>query len=376
MVPSPSPSWLSRLASICVFGTEVEGNCVANKEAIVDLGVTTGSAPNDILLLDNSLFIVNSIDNSIQKVDLSDKSENKTFISLPVGSNPYYMTIDNNELFVSNLMGNSYSRAMLNDAENVKTVSFEGDNALKGPEGIAVTSDSIFITNTNSYWDNDAFKMVYGDGFITLVNKADDTFNKMITTSQKNPQRAIVLGDKLYVINSGISEFIENVAHPKSDSGIDVLDLTNIDAGFTNTEIPFTDGEMSGFVGSYSLNNDNTKMFLASGSSPELYSYDITNNSMLRNTDNPIVIDSDLTGSVMLNLATVEQYLFIVNFNNDTLYILDTENDYKLILKADIGADSETLEGAQGITYDKENKKVYVFFGLSKQLISIDIEKL
>ena len=345
--------------------------------AVTDLGFTTGTFPNEMLLNDGALYLVNSGDNAIQKIDLSDNTNTNPFISLPANSNPYYMTIDNNELFVANLTGNSYSRVMLDDASNVTTTVFENDEALKGPEGIAVSSDNIFITNTNSSTDEN-WVTTYSDGFITLVNKSDNTFNKKITTNQKNPQRAFVLNNKLFVINSGIVEFDASyIGYPKSDSGIDVLDLSNIDAGFTNTVIPFTDGKLSGFAGSYSLSNDNKKLYLASGSAPELYSYDIENNAMLKNTDNPIIIDTfNSPSSVMLNLTTVEKYLFVVNFNNDNLYILDTEDNYKVVSKLDIGEDSETMEGPQGITYDKINKKVYIFFGISKKLISINISNL
>ena len=360
----------------CIIGHENEGKCVVDASDIHDMGVTTGSAPNQILLKDNSLFIVNSMDNAIQKIDLTDGPTNhKPFISLATDSNPYFMTIDsNNELFVTNLASNSYSRVMLNDETNVTNTTFDADNALKAPEGIAVNNDNILIANAD-YTMDENWVTTYNNGFITVVNKSDDTFIKKIATTQKNPQRLLVLNGKLYVINSGIVEFDASyIAYPKSDSGIDILDLSNIDNGFTNVEIPFTDGKLSGFAGSYALSNNKKDLYLASGSAPELYAYDIENNAMLRNTDNPIIIDTfDTPSSVMLNLTTVENYIFVTNFNNDTLYVLDSNDNYKVVVKADIGEDSQSMEGAQGIAYDKTNKQVYIFFGISKKLISIDV---
>ncbi len=360
----------------CIVGHEDNGKCIIDSNDIQDIGVTTGSAPNQILLKDNSLFIVNSMDNAIQKIELTDGPTNHNpFISLPESSNPFFMTIDSdNELFVTNLATNSYSRAKLNMPAMLITTSFDGENSLKAPEGIAVDDKNIFIANAD-YTMDENWVTTYNDGFITMIDKANDSFTKKIPTTQKNPQKVFILNNKLYVINSGIIEFDANyIGYPKSDSGIDILDLSNIDAGFTNVKIPFTDGELSGFVGAYSLSNDNNILYLASGTAPELYAYDIQNNTILRNTDNPIIIDTfENPTSVMLNLTTVENYLFVTNFNNDTLYVLDTNNDYKVVIKADIGEDSESMEGAQGIAYDKNNKKVYIFFGISKKLISLDV---
>ncbi len=360
----------------CIVGHVNNGECVINATDIQDLGVTTGSAPNQILLKDNSLFIVNSMDNAIQKIELTDgPTETNPFVSLPEGSNPYFMTIDsNNELFVTNLMGNSYTRVKLDTPKLTTTASFSDDQAFKAPEGIAVDDNNIFIANAD-YTTDENWVTTYNNGFLSIINKADDKFSKKIDTTQKNPQRIFILNGKLYVINSGIVEFDANyIGYPKSDSGIDILDLSDIDAGFTNVKIPFTDGKLSGFAGAYTLSDDNNNLFLASGTAPELYLYDINAKAMLRNTDNPIVIDTfDTPTSVMLNLTTVENYLFVTNFNNDTLYVLDTADNYKVVVKADIGEDSESMEGAQGIVYDKNNKKVYIFFGISKKLISLDV---
>lgn len=360
----------------CIIGHKSEGECSVDATDIHDLGITVGTYPNQILLNDGALYLVNSGDNAIQKIDLTDgPTEQNPFISLPEGSNPYIMTIDNNnELFVTNLMKNSYSRAMLDSPSDVKTITFDGENSLKAPEGIAVNNENIFITNAN-YTTDANWVTTYNDGFITMTDKTNNTFIKKIPTTQKNPQRAFILNNKLYVINSGIVESDANyIMYPKSNSGIDILDLSNIDSGFSNIKIPFTDGKLSGFAGAYTLSNDNKSLYMASGTAPELYYFNIKDSVMLRNTENPIIIDTfDTPTSVMLNLTTVENYLFVTNFNNDTLYVLDINDNYKVVIKADIGEDSNTMEGAQGITYDKVNKKVYIFFGISKKLISIDV---
>jgi len=360
----------------CAFGTLSEnGDCIANKDAIKYLDIATGTYPNDMHLKDNALYIVNSGDNAIQKIELNDMSNINPYASLPENSNPYFMTFDDDgSIFGTNLMTNTYSK--ITPEKLVETNSPEGEEALKGPEGIVVNSDYIFISNTNSSWDSETNKMVYDDGFVTVINKVDGNFYKKLIVSQKNPQRLFVKDDKLYVINSGTVEFDENYkAFPKTDGGIDVFDLNNLDSEPKNAVIPFQDGKLSGFPSPYTLSEDGNTIYLASGTTAELYSYDMTNSEMLRNTDNPIIID-DNTQTAMLNLTSVNKYLFVVNFNNDMLYIVDTTNDYKVILKTDIGEDSETLEGPQGIVYDKDKDYIYIYFGISKKIVSIDLNTL
>ncbi len=373
------------LPTFCVFGTldTNTNSCTPNMAAIKKIG-TTGLYPNEMKLYDGFLYIVNSGDNSIQKFDPSTGEtilgdNDAPFIFTGEGSNPWNFVIRNNgtldEFFVTNLMTQSY---YITDTALETTVTFADDNAFKSPEGITVTDDNIFITNINSTWDTDLGEMVFEPGFITVTNRTDNTFSKKLPTTQLNPQKVFTLNDSLYVINSGTTKYDTNyISNPNSNSGIDIFDIKDLDKTPINVEIPFSTKKQNAYVSSYTISDDKSKIYLGSGAAPELYLFDTTTNKMIRNTDNPIIIDDfgDTLSNTMLNLTLVDGYIFAINGNNDTLYVVEPLN-FKVVMKINIGSDDTNVEMPQGIVFDKENRVLYIYFSLSRDIISIDVNSL
>jgi len=76
-----------------------------------------------------------------------------------------------------------------------------------------------------------------------------------------------------------------------------------------------------------------------------------------------------------LNLTLVDGYIFVINGNNDTLYVVEPLN-FKVVMKINIGSDDTNIEMPQGIVFDKENRVLYIYFSLSRDIISIDVNSL
>ena len=99
--------------------------CVGNSVSRVALGsgfgtvtngcATTGVYPNRILLQDDTLLILNSGDNNVIGVSLSNGKSLGQVVAFPVGSNPYDMALapDGRTVYVSGLMSNSLFSADL-----------------------------------------------------------------------------------------------------------------------------------------------------------------------------------------------------------------------------------------------------------------------
>lgn len=340
---------------------------------ITEIGVT-GTYANQMMFKDNNLYIVNSGDNSIQKIDLNNNSSLNPYISLPLDSNPYYFDIQNDEIYVSNLMTNSISRVKLNELNNVVNIKIEGEQSFLQPEGITANDDYIFVTNTNITYDEN-WNQVVQDGFLSIINKNDNTFNKKYTTSQKNSQRVFINNNKAYVINSGTIKFDDNyVSLPTSNASVDILNLSNPGYSFDKSlTFNYVDGTTKGNINNYCIMNN--KLYLASGSAGEIYSINLETDEIINNTNNPIVTE-EVTGlqNAMLNVECANNKIYAIDFNKDKLYIIDTNDENKVIYSSKIT--SGDLEGPLGITKDTTGENIYIFFGISKKIIKINVSKI
>lgn len=350
---------------------------VDEQSAITTLSVAAGTYPNDMLLDNGYLYLVNSGDNAVQRINLDDMSNETTFLKTPEYANPYYEIIDDGTLMVSNSMGNSVSIAELDDVANAQTYTPAGDDALVSPQGIAANSTDIFVASTGAYYDAVAKEMVFGDGFVTILDRKAGTVSKKVVTTQLNPQRTLLLNGKLYVINSGSSVFKEGTNVPSSDSGVDIMDISDPDAGMINLKIGFEDGTLKGGVANSALSSDSKKLYLFSNAF-ELYVVDLEQDKLVRDMSNPIVLkETTAVENALLSGVIVGDILYMINFNDDNLYVYDLTTE-AIIKTVKIGepATEGAIEGPQRIVYNSANKSLYVLFGLSSRLIKIDTEIL
>ncbi len=118
----------------------------------VDLGsgqvtpnsLTLGSAPNDIVISGTTGYVVNSLSNHLQVIDLENKQTIRT-IEIFLGLNPYSIALDNNDrAYVSNLSTGSVSILDLVNGEEIDTINTGG-----APEGVCVYEDILYVTDVN-----------------------------------------------------------------------------------------------------------------------------------------------------------------------------------------------------------------------------------
>jgi DNA-binding beta-propeller fold protein YncE len=110
---------------------------ISNAVAMVDLGqqpplvdpswAVTGTVPNRVQLRDGALYIVNSLENNVQRIDLASGDSVKPFATLPEGSNPWDLlfSADGARLYVSNNMAGTLAVIDASSVEVLKTLGAE-----------------------------------------------------------------------------------------------------------------------------------------------------------------------------------------------------------------------------------------------------------
>jgi hypothetical protein len=149
---------------------------------VVTLGSDIGSSPNKICIQDSLAFVVNSLTDEIQIIDLNSLTTDD-FISVGTGENPYWMEFyDSRYAFVTTLLGNELLKVDVLDRTVVGR-----DSIGVAPEGIAIADHKAYIACTGL--DFGTFQ--YGPGKVAVWDIVGDSLLTEIPVGT-NPQFAAV----------------------------------------------------------------------------------------------------------------------------------------------------------------------------------------
>lgn len=167
-----------------------------------------GTTPNLIDIADDYAYVVNSGDNSIQKIDLT-TGNTVSNIYVEDSSNPWYAKVKGEYLYVTGFYTNKLYKIDLATEEIVaQTVVGEA------PEGIEFYQDKVYVTCTGGYAND------YVDSQVTVLSEDSLEIITTIPTSL-NPQYIHHYNDKLFVICTGNWANVTgeiNIIDPATDS--------------------------------------------------------------------------------------------------------------------------------------------------------------
>ena len=289
---------------------------------LYDDAFLTGASPNDLLYYNDMLFIVCSLDNSIQIVNES-LFQKEGEIYLGVGKNPYSIIpgslSEPNTAFVPNYVDESVSVINLDTQQEVtllKNASFNLDR----PQDGTVVGDFLFICNTANSSGTpgegsvSVFKAVSPYGYITSIS----------TGTGSNPQTAtgFPAAQELHVYLTG--------DQADDDGEVLILNISDILSGGTSS----SEIHRIAIGGSPAFNRDGYDS--ASGTvyltgTFGLYYYDASTPSLpgdnpLLSLSNPLI---DLYAGAVYD--STNNLLIVANFGGDSLLILDTQDSYNMI---------------------------------------------
>ena len=258
---------------------------------------TTGDVPGDIAMDGERLYILNSTPASLSVIDAADGTEITT-VNLPAGSNPYQIAVAEDALYITGWISGQLYKVNPDDFTITDSVE-AGTN----PQGIALNDEYIFVANSGGYPD-------YTASSVSVIDRAGFSVATTITTSL-NPQNFAWAPDgTLHLICTG--------------NYVDVGGRVNV---IDPNSLTVTDSVLVGGAPGYIAITDAGAGYLSDfGAAPNgnLYKYDSAIGSLERSPSDPILVN---WGASEIVLNADNSRLYVANFNEATVQVLDTETD-------------------------------------------------
>jgi hypothetical protein len=248
-----------------------------------------------------------------------------------------------------------------------------------GPQGVAATEDFVFVANPNWSFDENQ-KIVYGQGFVTVVDRSNFAVVNKIPTNAKNPQIVKVHKDRVYVLCSGATywDTKTNMVVPDSPSSIESFSISSATTATTTTvhaTLPLSQSTpLVGYPSSLVI-LDNDIAYASSGTTAVVFKFDLKSNMVLRGTENPIVLgDIKQQDSLVLEKGP-NNILFIGSFNRDIVIAFDMSTDTNADLpfsQIDVSK-TPNIDGVQDLAYYPSGQKdLFVLLGLASTVQALN----
>ncbi|MCB5251004.1 MAG: T9SS type A sorting domain-containing protein [Candidatus Cloacimonadales bacterium] len=217
----------------------------------------TGLYGNQVYYVDDELWLVNSGDNNIQKIDTSNGNILQT-VQLPSSSSPWSIIKKDNYFYVSGMMSGNIYR--INAINNEINAAYSGIS----PEGMLIVGNELFVANTGFEYPN------YNQGYMSVFDLI--TFEKTydIPTSI-NPQAMILASDGLiHLMCTGNYFDVEGIVQLISPSSKEIVGAIEI-GGCPNSIIE----------------SPEQNVYLADGMGLGFYVYNVNTHEIINSSTNP-----------------------------------------------------------------------------------------
>jgi len=296
----------------------------------------TGQAPNFMTIRGNTCYLVNSLSNSIQLIDINSLATTGE-ISTGPGSNPMQIEfIDDTTAIVTCYLSNEAVIIDLDPATPADVritaripmptpdeLPRDGDNvSYARPGGVAVIGNSAFVLCSNL----SGYHVAGGPGVIVIIDLDTLEIESTIVLSGRDsisllhpprfPERLVALSAGDYDFESGFH----------GNGMVESIDL--------NTREIFQTIELDGAPFDGTIGPDDI-LFMENGKEGTVLCADIRNGSQLTGFDLP---SSGLALSYASSIVTLPGLVAVTDFNSDRLYLIDP-------LSGDILAELATSDG-------------------------------
>ena len=264
------------------------------------------------------------------------------------------------------------------DAGDVRAADVPGipdDRNFSSPEGVTVWNDRVFVANANFAYQG--AQLLYGTGFVTVIDRTDATVVNVIPLPFENPQEMVVHGDRLWVLCSGVTAWdSENsIVVSKASGGLAGIDLAAVDTAdgpISTIPIPTTEGSLVGYPSGIAISGN--EAWIASGTTAALFMVDLDSGEVIRGAADPVFLAEDVAQNTTVVGPGPDGRLTIGLFNDDSVFLFDlvTRN----VVDEPWPSDEVGLHGViDGILdIETDGNSIYLLLGLANQVIGFDLE--
>jgi len=333
---------------------------------------TLGVYANTITIDGEFAYVVNSGDNTIQRYSTADPagSSNKRFVDEGTNKNPFDLAIYGDRIYITNSFEGSITVAALSTGAVLSTTILP---ELVSPQDIVATEGYLLVANTEFTFPAPSERF----GSLVVLSRSDTpALVNRIPTTQSNPQFVRVVGDTVYVVNSGRTDYDMDtgIVSPGTDGGLDTLALSTLAAANGvdgNVSLP-----PSGLVGNPGTPTIvGTTMFLGSGTASVLFQIDLSTLSAVRGTNAPIVLGDTGTSGFAVPSLGPDGLLYVADFNNDKVSVFDPACGAVIGQPIGVGSSAEMMEGPFDMAWDASGK-AHIVMSVSSSLTVLDPSSL
>lgn len=372
---SPAPSNNQRdggsipaSAAVCADGVELASFDV---EPALDV---VGEAANVMVQAGDYAYIVESLDNTISRLNLQTGALEPGFIDVGNDRGPYDMFADPETMrgWVANYQSSSVSIVDLQTGAVIEELT--GD-AFDGPNGVTATRTHVYIGNTQPLPGGG-----YGPGSITVIDRATRGVLGQLPTAAPNPQFLGVIerggAEQVVVVNSGKIAREGGIFTQVSDAAVELWVPGEDPLAPTRRTwiLPQpAPGSRVGAPGRPLASPDGSKVYMTSATAPVVFSVDLDAGEWARGADDPIELYESDADTLHNGFMGDDGLLWVVSFNDDSLYVVDTACDEVLLGGVDLGVIPGELEGPIGfVVASREPLSAYYMTSISKRLGKIE----
>ncbi len=364
---------------------------------------TLGDVPSALEIRNGIAYVVNGFSDNIQRFDLTGPTPQELSpIAVPPGSDPVSLELSGTTAYTANLIGQSVTLLNLETGEcelmyaRQEPSESSGcsqeiilENAFEDPSGVVRIGEKLYVSNNNF----DEFFFPNGNGFVTVIDTETHQISSFIESDGANPGDMKLIGDDLYVLNTGNFIFDSETGEFQCDSefppSVTIID-TETDMIKDTIEIQLSaDNPLVCAPGSMSITPDNNFAYLGLSLVGGMLKLDIQNGTVIRGTSDPISF-TDLSGlNSVTDIGFNQDGLgFAVLFNSDQIAAFNPDSDelnpFPFVqpipagIKA-INPDSEFFDGVQFIDFRNDmptGPEMYFITTLSSQLGAVDTQLL
>ena len=273
-----------------------------------------GTSPNQLLVDGDYAYTVASSDNVIMRLDLNDFTLNEKYIDLGENANPYAMTKDGEDIYIVNSMANTLVKVNTSDPASITTLLTVSDG-LNMPMDVLVKDGTVYVANADydeSYQPHGRIAWLAADGTKGVL-EGFETKNLTSLYTQSD-------SSNLFVVSSGSFQYDENYTITSTlDSGILIASLPmSLDA--TTYLLKNED------VGKLAFTRDGNQIFVGSSYSKTLHVLTRSGDDATpKYSANSLSFGKD-TGMLMPKTLD-DTHVALIDFNSDSLYIIDMNDD-------------------------------------------------